>query len=61
MTEKERILRLVEALPDDLVADDVMAALYFKDKIDRGLADLEAGRVFSHEEVKKRLAKWLVT
>lgn len=61
MTEKERILKLVENLPDDLQTEDVMYALYVKDKIDRGLADADAGRVISHEEAKRRLAKWLAT
>jgi len=59
MTEKERILKLVEGLPDDSDGDDVMYALYVKDKIDRGLASAEAGRLIPHEEVKRRLSKWL--
>ncbi|MGH9816354.1 MAG: hypothetical protein ACRD5F_03840 [Candidatus Acidiferrales bacterium] len=59
MTEKERILDLIQKLPDDVSKDDVMEALYFQDVIDQGLADADAGRLVSHEQAKKRLAKWL--
>lgn len=59
MTEKERILELIQKLPDDVTKDDVMEALHFESIIDQGLADIDAGRVVSHEEAKKRLAKWL--
>lgn len=59
MTEKQRIIDLIQKLPDNVTKDDVMEALYFQDVIDQGLADADAGRLVSHEEAKKRLAKWL--
>jgi hypothetical protein len=59
MTEKERILKLIEGLPGTATVDDVMDELYFRQVVDGGLADLTQGRTVSHEEAKKRLAKWL--
>lgn len=59
MTEKQRILKLIERLPDNATADDVMYELYIKEVLDRSGADEAAGRVISHEEVKKRFSKWL--
>ena len=59
MTEKEHILRMIRDLPDTATVDDVMDELYFKEVVDRGLADLAAGRIIPHEEAKRRLAKWL--
>ena len=59
MTEKERILKLIEGLPDTATVDDVMGELYFRQVVDRGLTDIARGRTVSHEEVKKRLARWL--
>ena len=59
MTEKERILKLIEGLPDTATVDDVMGELYFRQVVDRGLTDIAHGRTVSHEEVKKRLARWL--
>ena len=59
MTEKERILQLIQNLPDTATVDDVFEKLYFKEIVDRGLADLAAGRLVDHDEAKRRLAKWL--
>ena len=59
MTEKERILDLIRKLPETVDVDDVIEKLYFKKIVDGGLADLAAGRLISHTEAKRRLAKWL--
>ena len=59
MTEKERILKLIENLPDTATIDDIMDELYFRQVVNRGLADVAAGRIVSHEEAKRRLSKWL--
>lgn len=59
MTHKERIMELIRKLPDDVSTEDVMEALYFQEVVDQGLADADAGRLVSHEDAKKRLAKWL--
>jgi len=56
---KEEILDIIRTLPDDVTVDDVMAELYFKMKVDAGLKELDEGKGIPHEEVKKRLAKWL--
>ncbi len=59
MTQKERIVDLVQKLPDDVSAEDVMEALYFQSVLEQGLAQADAGQLISHEDAKKRLAKWL--
>jgi predicted transcriptional regulator len=59
MTEKERILNLIQQLPDSVTTDDVMHELYVKAVLDRSGADEAAGRVVPHEEVKKRFSRWL--
>ena len=59
MTEKERILTLVQQLPDDVTLDDVMYELYVRAVLDRSGADEAAGRVISHDEVKKRFSPWV--
>ena len=59
MTEKERILKIVEQMPDTATVEDVMDELYFKEVVNRGLADLTAGRLINHDDAKKRLAQWL--
>lgn len=34
-----------------------MERLYFMHKVERGLQDIEAGKVVSHEEAKRRLTR----
>ena len=51
---KQMALRALEQLPDDATLDDAMERLYFLTKVERGLADADAGRVVSHEEVLAR-------
>jgi len=58
-TVKKNVLEVIENLPDDSSYEDIMEKIYFMQKVEAGLKDVEEGRVIPHEEVKKRLAKWL--
>lgn len=51
---KEQALRAIEGLPDDASIEDAMEGLYVIAKVERGLADIAAGRVMPHEEVRAR-------
>lgn len=51
---KQLVLKAIEDLPADATIEDAMERLYFLAKVYRGLADAEAGRFVSHEEVKAR-------
>jgi len=56
---KERVQELLGRVPEDCSMDDVLDHLYVMQQIDRGLADVEAGRTIPHEEVAKDLRrKW---
>jgi predicted transcriptional regulator len=56
---KQQVIQLIQALPDDVTVDDVMAELYFKLQVDAGLKELDNGKGIPHEEVEKRMSKWL--
>ncbi len=56
---KDQVIQLIQALPEDVTVDDVMAELYFKLQVDAGLTELDEGKGISHEEVEKRMSKWL--
>jgi hypothetical protein len=56
---KKAVLDLVKKLPSDCTLEDVQYQLYVRQKIDRSMLVAASGRVTSHEQVKKRLAKWL--
>ncbi|MGH8306961.1 MAG: hypothetical protein ACRER0_01665 [Gammaproteobacteria bacterium] len=56
---KEEVESLLKRLPEGSTLEDVQYGLYVIEKIKRGLADADAGRTLTQEEVEKRLAKWL--
>lgn len=58
-TAKEEVSKLLENLPDDCTLEDIQYHLYVLQKIERGLKDTKEGRVYTQEEVEKRMAKWL--
>lgn len=59
MSDKEAALRLIERVPDDASLEEIMYAIYFRQRIDRGLRELDEGRTLSHEEIQRSLADWL--
>lgn len=57
-TAKEEMLRLLEKQPDDSSYDELLRELAFARMIERGLADSDAGRTISHEEMGQRISAW---
>lgn len=58
-TTKQAVVDMIQRLPDDASVEDIMAELYFRQKVDEGLRQLDAGEGIDHEEAKRRLGKWL--
>ena len=56
---KEQVIKMVKSMPDSITLDDVMEKLYFKMQVDKGSDELDKGKGVPHEEVEKRMAKWL--
>ncbi len=56
---KEEVIEMIQALPDDCTLEQIQYQLYVRDQVNKGLADIEAGRVVPHEEAKRRVAEWL--
>ena len=56
---KEAALKVIQSMPDDASLEDIMYALYFRQRVTRGLDELEQGKTLSHDAVKRNLAKWL--
>jgi predicted transcriptional regulator len=54
-TAKQAAREIIERLPDQATWDDIMYELYVKEKIEQGLADIDAGRTIPHERVKAEL------
>ena len=59
VSSKQAALRIIELMPDDVSLEDIMYELYFRQRIDHGLEELDLDKTVSHEEVKRSLGKWL--
>jgi len=51
---KQQAQRLIEKLPDNCTWDDIMQQVYVILAVEAGLADSQAGRVKSVEEVRSQ-------
>jgi predicted transcriptional regulator len=58
-TAKEEVRKILEQVPDDASLEDIQYHIYVCQKIERGLKDIEEGRVLGQEEVEQRMSKWL--
>jgi predicted transcriptional regulator len=56
---KDDVKQIIDNLPDDCSLEDIQYTLYVRKKIQQGLDDLDQGNFISHEEMEKRMAKWL--
>lgn len=56
---KEEAHRVIDALSEKADMEDVIEALIIKAKLLKADADIDAGRVISHEDAKRRFDKWL--
>lgn len=54
-TVKQIVHDIADHLPEQATFDDVMYALYVRQKLEKGLRDLDEGRAYTQEEVEQRL------
>jgi hypothetical protein len=50
---KSRAIRLIRDLPKSSSWDDLMYRIYVRQKIESGLSDIKAGRVYSHDSIRR--------
>ena len=58
-TAKEEVRKILDGLPDGASLEEIQYHIYVRQKIARGLQDVEAGRVLSQEDVEERMSRWL--
>lgn len=54
---KQKVLETIAKLPADATLEDAIERLVILAKIERGLAELNAGQGIDHSEVKSRLLR----
>ena len=55
---KEELIRLIEDQPDDSSCEEILRELAFAAMVERGIADSDAGRAISNEEMARRIESW---
>jgi predicted transcriptional regulator len=55
ITAKQEVRRLLDEIADDATFEDIQYHIYVREKIERGLKDVEEGRVVSEEEMDRRM------
>lgn len=50
---------MLDVLPEDTTYDDIHYHLFVREKIDKGIKDIEEGRIITEEEMDARFKKWL--
>ncbi len=59
LSVKQRMLDLIQTLPEDTTVEAAMERLYLLYKIERGIEQAESGQIISQEEARRRMARWL--
>jgi len=57
-TAKEELTRLIEEQPEDSSPEEIVRELAFHVMVERGLADSDAKRVISNDEMARRIRSW---
>jgi len=55
---KEELTKLIEDQPDDSSHEEIVRELAFHIMVERGLADSDAGRVISNDDMARRIRSW---
>ena len=55
---KEELTKLIEDQPEDSSDDEIVRELAFHLMVQRGLADSDARRVISNDEMARRIRSW---
>ena len=59
MLTKDQMIKALRDLPPDATVEDAIERLYLLYKVERGIAQADAGQKVSQEEARRRMAQWL--
>ena len=57
-TAKEELSRLIQGQPEDSSREEIVRELAFHVMVERGVADSDAKRTISHNEMGRRIRSW---
>ena len=56
---KENVRKLLKRVPDNCSLEDFQYHLYVMQKVNNGIKDVNAGRVYSQADIEKKMAIWM--
>lgn len=57
-TAKTLLREVIEAQPEDASYEEILREIAFDRMVERGLADVRAGRSVSHDEAMRKIQSW---
>ena len=58
LLEKQKVIAYINEMPEQFSAEEMIERIFLLSKIERGLRDVEEGRVVPHDEVVAKFRKW---
>jgi hypothetical protein len=58
MISKEKLLKSIEELPEQINIDDLLDRVLLIQKIEEGLLQSDQGKVTSHDSFKSEMTQW---
>jgi hypothetical protein len=56
---KTTVIESLNKLPDEFSIDEIIERLIIIEKIERGRQDIRDGKIYTEEQAKAKLGKWL--
>lgn len=56
--KRDTAINTVNNFPKEFELEDLLEKLIFKEKVEKGLEQLEKGKTIPHEKVKEIVKKW---
>ena len=60
VAEKQEAKMLIEKLPDSSSFEDIQYHIYVAEKLKRSRENIKEGKLYTQDEVEKRLEKWII-
>jgi predicted transcriptional regulator len=56
---KAEALAMIQAMPDDVTWEQLSYRMYVRAAVERGMAEIEAGKGIPHDQVMREMDEWL--
>lgn len=56
---KSQVVGLINNLPEDSSWEDIQYHIYVREKVEKGINDIDSGDVISQDEAERKIESWL--